>query len=452
MRKITLLVFALAIVTRLPAQVTSCAGYNTLATNAPGWDPSGVQGHLTGSHYWLTNSAGTCTYSSIGQPLCASICSAYGSAYSFEKGSLTNPVLEHLVNDAVNSGTSASNGAAISCAATTAVAAVSCLIGTSCSVSITFSGSPSGVGVSVNFPPSTVMATSSAFSNLCIAENDPSYGCTGNPGFICYNQNGGTGSAPTCQDGSYTCGNGEGECELADTPEDCTEGEEPTCESDGGWSCEPIPGTPIIIDTDGTGFHLTSAAQGVRFDIKGDGKPIQVAWTALGSQNAWLALPDSNGQVTSGKQLFGNVTPQPPSLNPNGFLALAVYDQPDHGGNGDGVIDSRDAIWPQLRLWIDSNHDGIAQPGELHTLSSLGVTSLSLIYKLSKFTDRYGNQFRYKAMVNPWGDPPGDPVNRLMYDVFLSTAGSGGAQVMGGKSSPQHKNLSAKLLKKLSAD
>jgi hypothetical protein len=71
--------------------------------------------------------------------------------------------------------------------------------------------------------------------------------------------------------------------------------------------------SPIIIDTDGNGFHLTSAENGVRFDIMG--QPIQVAWTAPGSTSAFLALPH-DGVIDSGKDLFGNFTPQPSSDRP----------------------------------------------------------------------------------------------------------------------------------------
>lgn len=220
--------------------------------------------------------------------------------------------------------------------------------------------------------------------------------CSGNPSFVCCGSSDGGATSPTCSNGTWSCGNACSCSTSGPFPTDCTAGQSTGCGA-GGWQCFNNPGTPIIIDTDGSGFHLTSASMGVRFDIAGDGRPIQIAWTVRGSRNAWLALPDSAGNVSGGKQLFGNVTPQPASPDPNGFLALAVYDQPEKGGNGDGVIDWRDAIWPKLRLWIDSNHDGIAQPEELHTLPSLGVTSLGLAYTESKFTTSSVMHFDTKA-------------------------------------------------------
>jgi hypothetical protein len=182
--------------------------------------------------------------------------------------------------------------------------------------------------------------------------------------------------------------------------------------------------SPIIIDTTGEGFQLTSAADGVDFDIRGDGKPVHLSWTAKGSNNAFLALDrNGNGKIDSGKELFGNFTAQPPSPDPNGYLALAVFDQPENGGNGDGVIDDRDAVFPHLLLWIDANHDGISQPAELHSLPELGVHSLALKYKSDPYTDSFGNQFRYKAKANPEGQPATDPVDRTTYDVFFVQGG-----------------------------
>jgi hypothetical protein len=154
-----------------------------------------------------------------------------------------------------------------------------------------------------------------------------------------------------------------------------------------------------------------------------------MGWTAPGANNAFLALPGADGLVHNGKQLFGNFTPQPASKYPNGFAALAVYDLPANGGNGDGVIDARDAIFQSLRLWIDANHDGIATLDELHTLPSLGVTSISLNYKADQRTDQFGNVFRYRAQVDP-----GDPTNtgRMAYDVFFVTSQPTSKNIPGG--------------------
>ncbi|HEY2499127.1 MAG TPA: hypothetical protein VGK24_18865 [Candidatus Angelobacter sp.] len=189
-----------------------------------------------------------------------------------------------------------------------------------------------------------------------------------------------------------------------------------------GCPCQSPKQSPIIIDTEGEGFALTAAAGGVLFDMTGDGHPNQIAWTAPGSHNAFLVLDrNGDGVISSGAEMFGNFTSQPSSAHPNGFLALAVYDDPANGGNGDGIIDARDQIFSKLRLWVDANHDGICQPGELHLLPDMGVYSISLDYSLSGRTDEYGNMFRYRAKINQGIQGNTSDVGKTAYDVFLVT-------------------------------
>jgi hypothetical protein len=148
-----------------------------------------------------------------------------------------------------------------------------------------------------------------------------------------------------------------------------------------------------------------------------DGIIDYVQWVRPRGDEVFLALDrNSNGVIDDGSELFGVGTPLvvEGGMAPNGFVGLAQYDAIDLGGNDDGLITSADAIWSQLRIWRDSNADGISTPNEVSTPRRFGLTSFQTIPRLRKYVDDAGNIIPYWAWA---GAGPGKKA--LMVDVFF---------------------------------
>src|SRR5205823_5958483 len=102
------------------------------------------------------------------------------------------------------------------------------------------------------------------------------------------------------------------------------------------------------------------------------------------------------GRVTSGTELFGNFTPlKNDDVARNGFEALAEFD-----ANNDSVIDIHDAIWSDLLLWRDLNHNGVSEMSEITPVNASNVTAIDLHYHWTGRHDRWGNGFRYESLIS----------------------------------------------------
>jgi hypothetical protein len=200
------------------------------------------------------------------------------------------------------------------------------------------------------------------------------------------------------------------------TDEEIQENQPPNPPNGGEREC-PGCSSPIVLNLDRKGFQFTSVKDGVFFDLDADGNPERTSWIKEGSEDSFLVLDRNNdGVVNDGRELFGDVTPQPTSEQPNGFYALAVLDLPSDGGNNDGKITEEDFFFYDLLLWNDMNHDGVSQPEELHPLVDKGVEELSLKFRVSSRHDKWGNQFRY---ISRYKNNSGR--TRRMIDVFFQT-------------------------------
>ncbi|MEO8505365.1 MAG: hypothetical protein ABI609_15825 [Acidobacteriota bacterium] len=186
----------------------------------------------------------------------------------------------------------------------------------------------------------------------------------------------------------------------------------------------PLDNCPIVLDLGMNGLRLSGPSPAVTFDIHADGHPIPIAWTAANSDDAFLVLDrNGNGVVDDGTELFGYATPLASGAPAQvGFLALAEYDTLALGGNQDGVIDARDAVFAHLTVWRDLNRNGITDSGELRPLSSTPVKTIGTRYVTSNLTDGYGNAFRYVGWTTVLRPGTATATPWPAYDVIFASA------------------------------
>lgn len=137
-------------------------------------------------------------------------------------------------------------------------------------------------------------------------------------------------------------------------------------------------GDPILLDMNGNGIadvmsldvsgtHRGFRAQGaVFFDLSGQGRSSLTEWLKPGEDGLLGLDVNGNGVVDTVSELFGDQ-----DGFADGFAKLALLDT-----NSDGVLTGEELS--RLVVWIDRNGDGVCQSNEASSVSSVGITSISV--------------------------------------------------------------------------
>ena len=116
---------------------------------------------------------------------------------------------------------------------------------------------------------------------------------------------------------------------------------------------------------------------GFDWDGKGFLKPTD--W--IDKEDGFLMLDrDANGYVTTGNDLLSNPLIADPG---KGLRILAAYD-----ANGDGIIDARDPVYGELKVWRDLNQDGN------------NVTPLTVGDKITASQDQTDGQLELRSLAD----------------------------------------------------
>jgi tetratricopeptide (TPR) repeat protein len=130
----------------------------------------------------------------------------------------------------------------------------------------------------------------------------------------------------------------------------------------------PTPITPIAIPLKDNLTAKECLALDAKVSFNLDGTGLDQRWGWLTPNAAWLVYdPRGTGKVTSGREMFGNVTFW--LFWQNGYEPLAALDD-----NRDGTL--RENELKGLALWHDANSNGVADGGEVKPLSAWNIVGL----------------------------------------------------------------------------
>ena len=137
---------------------------------------------------------------------------------------------------------------------------------------------------------------------------------------------------------------------------------------------------PLVVNFDKISAELSENR--IQFDIDADGELDSI--NQLSSGSGYLALDkNKNGIIDDGTELFG-------ALSGNGFSDLSSYDS-----NADGRIDSNDAVYNQLQIWVQE----APKDQQLISLKEKNIDSLFLAHTPTPFELYAGNNQQEPAGI-----------------------------------------------------
>ena len=173
-------------------------------------------------------------------------------------------------------------------------------------------------------------------------------------------------------------------------PEDDSPGIDPGTGSPCVAGQKPAPRrAPLTLDLDGDGLETVGfdPSHPVYFDHDLNGTKEGTGWVK--PDDGFLVLDrNGNGVIDNGSELFGDHTPlSGGGYAADGFAALVQEDT-----NSDGKVDALDARFANLRVWRDTNQNGISEASELTTLANANIAAINVAKTANSQTLANGNQ------------------------------------------------------------